>query len=387
LISRRAAVIRGKILNIAICLVNISIGGVWTCLRNIIERLEPENRYSFSVIIKERVSGDEGNVEFLAKRNIPLTLVPKFEVPKPESRIDRRIWKIRRWLHNAISSSKVKRLVKDADLVIDYLDGYFAEELKGLKKPKIFWFHQGAYVWEKRLAKRAHVVLSVFDRIVCLTEGFRKFFSAQYPQYDHKAVTLYNFLDFDAVRKRAQTEPRAVDGPYFAFVGRLSKDKDHDTAIKAFCKFARRHEKVKLVLVGDGPRRSEIEDLIRSAGVEDRIILTGAVDNPYGYVKNSIAHILSTYGEGLPTVLLEAAALEVPNISADCLNGPDEILMNGEAGLLFRPGDADALAEHMSAIWTDRELREKLVRNASRSLDRFSAETVIPRLKSLLELS
>jgi glycosyltransferase involved in cell wall biosynthesis len=61
--------------------------------------------------------------------------------------------------------------------------------------------------------------------------------------------------------------------------------------------------------------------------------------------------------------------------------------MNGEAGLLFRPGDADALAEHMSAIWTDRELREKLVRNASRSLDRFSAETVIPRLKSLLELS
>jgi glycosyltransferase involved in cell wall biosynthesis len=374
-------------MNIAICLVNISIGGVWTCLRNIIERLEPENRYSFSVIIKERVSGDEGNVEFLAKRNIPLTLVPKFEVPKPESRIDRRIWKIRRWLHNAISSCKVKRLVKDADLVIDYLDGYFAEELKGLKKPKIFWFHQGAYVWEKRLAKRAHVVLPVFDRIVCLTEGFRKFFSAQYPQYDHKAVTLYNFLDFDAVRKRAQTEPRAVDGPYFAFVGRLSKDKDHDTAIKAFCKFARRHEKVKLVLVGDGPRRSEIEDLIRSAGVEDRIILTGAVDNPYGYVKNSIAHILSTYGEGLPTVLLEAAALEVPNISADCLNGPDEILMNGEAGLLFRPGDADALAEHMSAIWTDRELREKLVRNASRSLDRFSAETVIPRLKSLLELS
>jgi glycosyltransferase involved in cell wall biosynthesis len=374
-------------MNIAICLVNISIGGVWTCLRNIIERLEPENRYSFSVIIKERVSGDEGNVEFLAKRNIPLTLVPKFEVPKPESRIDRRIWKIRRWLHNAISSSKVKRLVKDADLVIDYLDGYFAEELKGLKKPKIFWFHQGAYVWEKRLAKRAHVVLPVFDRIVCLTEGFRKFFSAQYPQYDHKAVTLYNFLDFDAVRKRAQTEPRAVDGPYFAFVGRLSKDKDHDTAIKAFCKFARRHEKVKLVLVGDGPRRSEIEDLIRSAGVEDRIILTGAVDNPYGYIKNSIAHILSTYGEGLPTVLLEAAALEVPNISADCLNGPDEILMNGEAGLLFRPGDADALAEHMSAIWTDRELREKLVRNASRSLDRFSAETVIPRLKSLLELS
>ncbi len=374
-------------MNIAICLVNISIGGVWTCLRNIIERLEPESRYSFSVIIKERVSGDEGNVEFLAKRNIPLTLVPKFEVPKPESRIDRRIWKIRRWLHNAISSSKVKRLVKDADLVIDYLDGYFAEELKGLKRPKIFWFHQGAYVWEKRLAKRAHVVLPVFDRIVCLTEGFRKFFSAQYPQYDHKAVTLYNFLDFDAVRKRAQTEPRAVDGPYFAFVGRLSKDKDHDTAIKAFCKFARRHEKVKLVLVGDGPRRSEIEDLIRSAGVEDRIILTGAVDNPYGYIKNSIAHILSTYGEGLPTVLLEAAALEVPNISADCLNGPDEILMNGEAGLLFRPGDADALAEHMSAIWTDRELREKLVRNASRSLDRFGAETVIPRLKSLLELS
>ena len=373
--------------HVAICLVNISVGGVWTCLRNLLVRLEATKRYSFSVIIKERTPGDEPHMAFLSARNINVSIVPKFEAPKPASRISRRIWKIRRWLAQRESSRKVKRLVKNADLVIDYLDGYFAEELSGSRVPKIFWFHQGAYVWEKRLAKRADIVLPAFDRIVCLTNGFSKYFCEHYPQYAAKAVTLYNFLDFERVRQLALEAPSAPTDPYFVFVGRLSKDKDHDTAIDAFCQFARNNETVKFLFVGDGPRRGEIEKHIRELGLEGRIILTGAVENPYGLIKNSIAHILSSYGEGLPTVLLEAAALGVPNISANCPNGPDEILQNGESGLLFPPGDANMLAGHMSLLWNSPELREELARKAALSLDRFDAETLMPQLEHILRTS
>lgn len=374
-------------MNVAICLVNISIGGVWTCLRNIIDSLEHSGRYRFSVIIKERSLGDESHLEYLAEKNIPLHLVPKFEVPKPTSRFKRRFWKLRRWIAQKSATHKIERLVKNADLIIDYLDGYFAEDLKNVHIPKIFWFHQGAYVWKKRLAQRANVVLPVFDHIVCLTSSFHDFFADEYPQYADKAVTLYNFLDFKRIRRLAENTPPALDAPYFVFAGRLSVDKDHDTAIEAFRKFALHNHDVKLVFVGDGPRRDEIETLIRKSGLKDRIILTGAVENPYGIIKNAVAHILSSYGEGLPTVLLEAAALEVPNISADCPNGPDEILLHGEAGLLFPPGDSDMLAQHMSTLWADPGLGKKLAQKAAQSLSRFEADTVIPQLETLMQKS
>ena len=372
---------------VAICLTNIQVGGVWTCLRHIIERLGTTNRYTFSIILKERIPGDEPHVEFLAERKIPVSLVPKFEVPKPKSRIKRRAWKIRRWFAQTMASRRIKRLVSNADMVIDYLDGYFAEDLKGLRKPKIFWFHQGAYVWEKRLAKRAEIVLPVFDRIVCITEAFRKYFSDRYPQYADKAVTLYNFLDFERIRQLSLKAPPTPAEPYFVFVARLSVDKDHDTAIAAFRMFAQRYETVKFLFVGDGPRREEIEHLVHKAGLDDRIIFTGAVDNPYGLIKNAVANVLSSYGEGLPTVLLEAAALGVPNISSDCPNGPAEILQNGQAGLLFPPGDANSLALHMSSLWTNAPLRQELARKASLSLDRFAVETLTPQLERILQSS
>ena len=121
--------------------------------------------------------------------------------------------------------------------------------------------------------------------------------------------------------------------------------------------------------------------------MDDRIIFTGAVDNPYGLIKNAVANVLSSYGEGLPTVLLEAAALGVPNISSDCPNGPAEILQNGQAGLLFPPGDANSLALHMSSLWTNAPLRQELARKASLSLDRFAAETLTPQLERILQSS
>ena len=90
-------------------------------------------------------------------------------------------------------------------------------------------------------------------------------------------------------------------------------------------------------------------------------------------MRGAIAHILSSYSEGLPTVLLEAMAVGTVNISSDCKNGPREILLDGDAGLLFAPGNADELAQHMDKIWNNKIAVEKLKNTATKSLARFDA--------------
>lgn len=93
-------------------------------------------------------------------------------------------------------------------------------------------------------------------------------------------------------------------------------------------------------------------------------------------MRGAMAHILSSYSEGLPTVLLEAMAVGTINISSDCKNGPREILLDGDAGLLFAPGNVDDLASHMDRVYNKKVEIEKMKNAATKSLTRFNAAQI-----------
>ena len=73
--------------------------------------------------------------------------------------------------------------------------------------------------------------------------------------------------------------------------------------------------------------------------------------NPFVYMKNALVNVLSSYGEGLPTVLIESAAVDTLNIASDCKYGPREILLNGDGGLLFEPGNVEQLAKCFDDVY------------------------------------
>jgi len=105
----------------------------------------------------------------------------------------------------------------------------------------------------------------------------------------------------------------------------------------------------RLIIVGEGERRANLESLIRSLGMEDRVVLAGAMDNPFPVLQGAALLVLSSRWEGYPNVLLEALALNVPVISTDCRHGPRELLDGGRHGSLVPVGDPAALASAMDA--------------------------------------
>jgi GalNAc-alpha-(1->4)-GalNAc-alpha-(1->3)-diNAcBac-PP-undecaprenol alpha-1,4-N-acetyl-D-galactosaminyltransferase len=79
--------------------------------------------------------------------------------------------------------------------------------------------------------------------------------------------------------------------------------------------------------------------------LEDRVQLTGFIENVWDEYSNSALFVLSSNYEGFPNVILEAMANSTPVVSSDCPSGPKEIILHGINGFLFKVGDIDGLAK------------------------------------------
>jgi len=139
------------------------------------------------------------------------------------------------------------------------------------------------------------------------------------------------------------TEPSV---PLVLGAGRLTRQKDFPTLIRAFAKM-RAQRPCRLMILGDGSQRDDLRALAQQLGVAEDVALPGFQTNPYGYVARASLFVLSSAWEGSPNVLTEALALGVPVVSTDCPSGAREILAGGRYGKLVAVGDADALARAM----------------------------------------
>ncbi len=135
-------------------------------------------------------------------------------------------------------------------------------------------------------------------------------------------------------------------------VGRLKRVKNHALLIRAFAKVSE-IQPARLMIVGDGELRDELEALIAELGLGGKVVLPGFVNDPTPLYRSADLFVLSSNYEGFGNVIVEAMACGVPVVSTDCPAGPSEILENGRFGTLVPVGDVDALASAMmSALQT-----------------------------------
>lgn len=143
----------------------------------------------------------------------------------------------------------------------------------------------------------------------------------------------------------------SADDFVFVFVGRINSDKGINELAYAFSELIQDVEKVKLLLVGPfeqdlNPIAAESYDFLKS---NPKVKCVGLVDKPEKYLALSDVMVFPSYREGFPTVILEAAAMEVPTIGTDIVGGKDTII-NGETGMLIPSHDREALLRKM--LWT-----------------------------------
>jgi len=195
---------------------------------------------------------------------------------------------------------------------------------------------------------------------------------------DEKVLTIYNPIVTEQMVERSREPVEGFPkGRVAIAVGRLTKQKDYPTLLRAFALLDDAYQ-AKLVILGEGELRSELEGLVQDLGIADRVLMPGFVSNPYAWMRRADLFVMSSAWEGLPTVLVEAMACGTPVVSTDCPSGPAEILEGGKWGGLVPVGDHVALADAMEKNLASSK------RSAAHRAMHFGAAVAIERYSNLL---
>jgi glycosyltransferase involved in cell wall biosynthesis len=209
-------------------------------------------------------------------------------------------------------------------------------------------------------------------------------------------TTIHNPVVDDSLRERAQqplqhtwfapgvaTPGVATPGgavPVILAVGRLTEQKDFATLLHAFAA-VRTVRAARLVILGEGRLREELQTLARSLGVQADVDMPGFVENPFQYMARASVLVLSSHYEGLPGVLIQALACACPVVSTDCPGGSREILADGAYGALVAVGDAQEMAQAILRELSNPTPRDLLLRRA----EDFSVERGVSNYLALLD--
>jgi len=189
--------------------------------------------------------------------------------------------------------------------------------------------------------------LNAADHIVAVSSGVADDVALRTRIPRSRFEIIYNPVISDSLYRAAQ-EPvehrwfQPGEPPVVLAVGRLDKQKDFPTLLRAFRQL-RDATEARLMILGEGPERNRIESAVRELRLEDDVALPGFDSNPYRFMRRAAVFALSSAWEGFGVVLVEALALGLPVVSTDCTYGPSEILANGKYGRLVPVGDHAAM--------------------------------------------
>lgn len=274
------------------------------------------------------------------------------------------------------------------DLVLSHLPET-DKVVKSLNHPNTYYcIHttfSKAYIenkgWLKKLRRlRRFRKMYSGENIIAVSDGVRHDL-IQTIKINPKSIhTIHNPIDLGLIRKLSMMYiPSAEYENYIVHIGNYGAVKRHDILIQAY-----KASKIdlKLVLIGKNVKKN-VEDLVKTLNLEEQIIFTEFLPNPFPILKNAKMLIVSSDFEGFPMVIPEALALGVEVISTDCDSGPREILVGALASNLVPTADILLMAEKMKEV----ALRKmtNTPRDYSEFVAPFESEIVAKRYLNLIK--
>ena len=212
--------------------------------------------------------------------------------------------------------------------------------------------------------------------------GMSQVMNASDPAHWHKIVVLPLGVDVDAFRPRRALQ-RDPNEPFrLLSVGRLSPPKGYPILLEVMVLLRERGRNVTLTLVGEGPERTTLEKLVAVRHLGNCVRLAGACnhDRLADYYESSDVFVQSSFLEGVPVVLMEAMAMELPCV-ATWITGIQEIIEKDVEGLLVPPASAGAIADAVERLIDDPEGARRLGTAARRKvLAKYNLERNVERL-------
>lgn len=245
-------------------------------------------------------------------------------------------------------------------------------------------------------------VLNFFDRITSgrvdiyapNSEAVKRFISENIKVKKEKIMVIPNCVDttmFDDLRKRSTKEEIRKKRKDTGFsekdfvigcIANLEQKKDHRTLLKGFSMIGRKD--AKLMLIGDGKLRKELERYAKELGIGKRVVFLGKRNDAKELLQTMDIFILPSLHEGMSNALLEAMASGKPIIVSD-IDENTELIKDRMNGITFKTGDAAELKEAMERLSSDRKYAEKLGNSARESAKNgYSIDKVIKMYEAML---
>lgn len=154
---------------------------------------------------------------------------------------------------------------------------------------------------------------------------------------------IINYNELIKLKNEKNVPKYIVNQNYIVCIGRLTRQKNFSFLIKNFALMKKKYKDYKLIIIGDGELKDKLISQIKKFNLYEDVILIGHQRNIYKFLKYAKAFVLSSLWEEVGFVMVEAASCNVNIIASDCKNGPEEFLVNGKGGFLFKNNNSESL--------------------------------------------
>lgn len=220
------------------------------------------------------------------------------------------------------------------------------------------------------LCLAAKILFGFADGVILQTRRCFDFFPKRVKR---RAVILHNPVSAAFFRDRYEGERDKT----IVAVGRVDNNKNHEMLIRAFADLSADFPEYQVIIYGEGPERQRLLKLVDELELTGKISLPGSIDHVSDAIYKSEVFVLTSNTEGVPNTLIEAMLMGLCVLSTDCpCGGPADLVKHGEDGLLFGVGDTAELKEQLKLVLENRELRERLGKNATAIGEVFAPDKV-----------
>jgi len=229
----------------------------------------------------------------------------------------------------------------------------------------------------QRLLAGGRPMLKVRDLIYRKAKGI--FTQTEYAKSCYKGVlgkkttVIYNpvMMDEHQVGGALKTEKDKT----LVTVGRLEPVKNQALMIEAFAIFSKTHPDYRLVIYGDGPQHETLEEKSQQLGIKDKVLFAGMCDHVWDKIVTADCFILSSNAEGMSNAMIEALCLGLPVISTK-VAGATDMIKDGKNGYLVDINDVNAMAERMTQIVDNPDLRQSMSTEAVKAYEILRADKI-----------
>lgn len=225
------------------------------------------------------------------------------------------------------------------------------------------------------------------DKIIASCNNQKDFLLNKYPTFKNKLITIYNGIDtnkfvdnFEEPNKKETLSLLGLTDDDFivGMVAGFRPEKGHEYALRAIKMLISRGKKVKLILIGDGERKKQLQKLALELGIMDSVVWMGFQNDPRKFISIFDVLLMASFAvETFSMAILEILAMNKAVIATD-MGGTSEAVINGKNGFIIKPKDPDDIADKINLLMENPILLNQFSHNARKSVvERFDIQQMV----------